>query len=77
MTPKYAWENIQEFIPKDKLIWEAFAGNGNSQQYLKELGFNVICKEEDFFDVSYGEVIITNPPFSKKKRSLYKVERIK
>ena len=26
MTPKYAWENIQHLIPKDKVIWEAFYG---------------------------------------------------
>ena len=27
MTPKHAWENIKEYIPKDKVIWEAFDGN--------------------------------------------------
>ena len=26
MTPKSAWENIKEYIPKDKVIWEAFYG---------------------------------------------------
>ena len=56
MTPKHAWENIKEYIPKYKLIWEAFAGNGNSSQFLTELGFNVICKEEDFFDCNYGDI---------------------
>ena len=30
MTPKYAWENIKNYIPKDKVIWEAFYGDGNS-----------------------------------------------
>jgi len=30
MTPKYAWENIKHFIPKDKVIWEAFWGDGTS-----------------------------------------------
>ena len=24
MTPKLVWENIKHFIPKDKVIWEAF-----------------------------------------------------
>jgi len=24
MTPKSAWDNIKHFIPKDKVIWEAF-----------------------------------------------------
>jgi len=32
MTPKTAWEAIQNFIPKDKIIWEAFYGDGQSGQ---------------------------------------------
>jgi len=49
MTPKYAWENIKHLIPKDKIIWEAFYGDGKSGDYLKELGFNVIQQPVDFF----------------------------
>ncbi len=30
MTPKSAWEYIKEFIPNDKLFWEAFYGDGKS-----------------------------------------------
>ena len=30
MTPKSAWENIKQYIPKDKVIWEAFYGDGQS-----------------------------------------------
>ena len=41
MTPKYAWENIQQYIPKDKVIWEAFKGDGKSGEYLTELGFKI------------------------------------
>ena len=48
MTPKYAWENIQHLIPKDKKIWEAFYGDGKSGSYLKELGFDEV--EEVFED---------------------------
>ncbi len=51
MTPKYAWENIQYLIPKDKVIWEAFYGGGKSGEYLKELGFDVIHDEVDFFEM--------------------------
>jgi hypothetical protein len=50
MTPKYAWENIKDLIPKDKIIWEAFYGDGKSGDYLTELGFEVIHKEIDFFE---------------------------
>jgi len=76
MTPKNAWENISEFIPKDKVIWESFAGNGNSSTFLTELGFDVICKEEDFFTSNYGEIIITNPPFSLKKEVFTRLKEL-
>ena len=65
MTPKYAWENIKQYIPKDKLIWEAFYGNGDSGKYLTELGFNTLHEDIDFFKNDRGEVVISNPPFTK------------
>jgi hypothetical protein len=68
MTPKYAWEWIKDFIPKDKVIWEPFYGDGKSGEYLSELGFNVIHTQEDFFQVNYGDLIVTNPPFSNVKK---------
>ena len=63
-TPKYAWENIIEYIPKDKIIWEAFFGDGKSGDHMKELGLNVIHEEIDFFKEDRGDIIISNPPFS-------------
>ena len=70
MTPFSAWEDIKEYIPKNKVIWEAFYGDGNSGSYLEALGFNVIHKEIDFFKNNLGDVIISNPPFSKSKEVL-------
>ena len=67
MTPKYAWENIIDYIPKDKVIWEAFYGDGKSGDYLSELGFDVIHKPIDFFKEDRGEIIISNPPFGQSK----------
>ena len=67
MTPKYAWENILEYIPKDKIIWEAFYGDGKSGTHLEELGLNVIHEPIDFFKENRGEIIISNPPFSLSK----------
>lgn len=68
MTPKYAWENIKQYIPENKIIWEAFYGDGSSGEYLKELGFDVIHEPVDFFENDLGEIIISNPPFSKAKQ---------
>jgi hypothetical protein len=69
MTPKYVWENIKHLIPKDKIIWEAFYGDGTSGKYLTELGFNVIHEPVDFFeDPSFNyDIIVSNAPFSKSK----------
>jgi hypothetical protein len=64
MTPKYAWENIKDYIPKNKIIWEAFYGNGESGNYLRELGFNTIHEDIDFFTHNKGDIIVSNPPFS-------------
>jgi hypothetical protein len=70
MTPKHAWENIAHLIPRDKIIWEAFYGNGKSGEYLRELGFDCIHEPIDFFEHDVGEIIVTNPPFSKVKEVL-------
>jgi len=64
MTPFSAWDNIKQYIPKDKVIWEAFYGNGESGKYLKELGFNVIHEDIDFFENNLGDLIVSNPPFT-------------
>lgn len=74
MTPKYAWENIKQFIPINRIIWEPFHGDGKSGEYLKELGFTVIHNDNDFFNSNEGDIIVTNPPFSKVKEILLRLE---
>lgn len=77
MTPKSAWENIKDFIPKDKVIWEAFYGNGESGKYLKDLGFNTIHEEIDFFENDKGEIVVSNPPFTKIPEILTRLAELK
>lgn len=76
MTPKYAWENIQHLIPKDKIIWEAFYGDGKSGNYLRELGFEVIHEPIDFFENNLGDLIVSNPPFSKSKEVIKRLKEL-
>ena len=66
ITPKSAWTDIKQYIPKKK-IWEAFYGDGKSGTYLQEMGFDVIHEPIDFFENNKGEIIVSNPPFSKCK----------
>lgn len=78
MTPKYAWENIKDYIPKKK-IWEGFYGDGVSGKHLTELGFDVIHEDIDFFDDSVRpdyDVLITNPPYSHSKEVMDKLYEI-
>jgi hypothetical protein len=69
MTPKYVWENILEYIPKGKDIWECFYGDGKSGIFLQELlpNNNIIHQPIDFFEHNLGDILISNPPFTKKK----------
>ena len=68
MTPDHAWKDIEQYIPKDQIIWEAFYGDGESGITLEAMGCNVIHEERDFFEEppEYG-VLVSNPPFSQSK----------
>jgi len=70
MTPDSAWDNIKQYIPKDKVIWEAFYGNGTSGTHLKKLGFNVIHEPIDFFENDRGQIVVSNPPFTQVPKVL-------
>lgn len=65
-TPLSAWRMIAPYIPKDKTIWEAFYSNGTSGDHLRALGFEVIHQNADFFEHNLGDIVVSNPPFSKK-----------
>jgi len=73
MSPKYVWENIKQYIPDNKTIWEPFYGDGKSGVYLSELGFKVIHNNNDFFKNNEGDIVISNPPFSDYKRILQRL----
>ena len=76
MTPRSAWENIEHLIPKDKVIWEAFYGDGESGNHLKDLGFNTIHEPIDFFSNDLGDLIVSNPPFSNLKPILTRLSTL-
>jgi hypothetical protein len=76
MTPFSVWEDIKDYIPKNKTVWEPFFGDGNSGKYLENLGFKVIHKDEDFFENNKGDIIVSNPPFSLTKEILKKLKEI-
>ena len=75
-TPRSAWENIKDYIPRDKVIWEPFYCSGLSGNDLKYLGYDVIHENQDFFESNYGDVIISNPPFSIKKQVFTRLKEL-
>jgi hypothetical protein len=64
-TDKHGWEIIKDFIPTDKQIWSPFYCDGKQKEYFKEMGFDIIHEDEDFFENDKGDIIIDNPPYSK------------
>jgi len=64
ITPFSVWDDIKDFIPRDKVIWEAFYGNGESGTHLSKLKFQVIHEEIDFFENDKGDIVVSNPPFT-------------
>lgn len=68
-TRKSAWEDIKPVIDwvlatkGYNMVWEGFAGNGQSARFLRELGYTVHDgDQEDFFEHNHGDICITNPP---------------
>ena len=71
------WESIRDYIPKNKIIWECFySPNSQSANHLQNLGFEVVWKDVDFFTNNYGDILVSNLPFSKKKEVLTRLKQL-
>ena len=67
-TDKQGWEMVKDYIPKDKKIWAPFYCDGKQKEIFKEMGFDIIHEDKDFFEFTPEfDCIIDNPPFSKFK----------
>jgi hypothetical protein len=81
-TPYELWQNVKQYLPsKEKIVWEAFYGNGKSGQILSDLGCTVLQSDVDFFDenshiIQKCDAIVSNIPFSKKKEVLKRLKEI-
>ena len=73
-TDKKGWEIIKDYIPTDKIIWSPFYCDGKQKEYFKELGYDIIHEDKDFFSYTPEyDLLIDNPPFSKKNEILNKL----
>ena len=77
ITNANEWERIKDFIPKDKIIWSPFYCDGKQKEYFKDMDFDIIHEDKDFFSyVPKYDIIIDNPPFSKKKEVFKKLKEL-
>lgn len=67
ITPAYAWEWIADYVPTDQIIWEAFYGNGKSDDDLPNLGVRVNHKPINLFENEEGDIAVSNPPFTQQE----------
>ena len=80
-TRRKTLEDIRQYIPSNAVLYEPFYGNGQSVTYLRDLGYQTVFKDVDFFsneilNESQYDMILTNPPFTKKKEVLQKLKII-
>ena len=76
-TLEQDWKNIEPYIPKDKVVWEAFSnGDFEGVDYLRRICQEVVSHTGDFFDNDEGEIVITNPPFSIKRKVLERLKEL-
>jgi len=77
MTNEIEWLRIKDFIPKDKIIYAPFYGDGKQKEYFKNMGIDIIHEDTDFFTNTFDyDIIIDNPPFSKKKDIFKKLKEL-
>tara|TARA_R110000737_G_scaffold341232_2_gene364798 strand:+ start:3682 stop:4155 length:474 start_codon:yes stop_codon:yes gene_type:complete len=75
-TDKRCWELIKDYIPPDKTIWSPFYCDGKQKEIFAEMGYDILHEDEDFFSNNKGDIIIDNPPFSKKKEILTRCKEL-
>ena len=83
LTPEYAIKPLLPYIPKDRIIWEPTGVDSPITHFFRkhgyeviethiETGFNFLEDEPDF----HFDVIVTNPPYSKKTEFLKKAYKL-
>ena len=76
-TDKKGWEIIQEYIPKDKIIWSPFFCDGKQKEYFEDMGYKIIHEDKDFFSYTPKyDIVVDNPPFSKIKEICIRLKEI-
>lgn len=67
-TPEVALECLLDYVPKSSVVWDCTDTSGNITGFFGRNGYGVVSTKDDFFTHSegLGDILITNPPYSKK-----------
>ena len=82
-----AWTDIARYIPRDKKSGAVQHDGGprslESSEQLRALGFDVVAAPydpetgaNDFFASEHGDIVISNPPFTRKRDVLRRVSSV-
>jgi len=69
-TPKEAFNLLEQYIPKDKKIFECAVGSGLLKEQMEKNGYDVIGSNDFFNEFPEYDILITNPPYSIKDKFL-------
>ena len=75
-SDKNCWEVIKDYIPIDKILYAPFYCDGKQKDLFNEMGFDIIHEDEDFFENNLGDIIVSNPPFSKSKQVMAQLKKL-
>lgn len=80
-TPEWVIDAIDEWLDPWKgirVLWEAAPGSGQMSASLKRRGHRVVVEDRDFFswEPAKWDILVTNPPFSKKVEWLDRCENL-
>ena len=79
-TPNWVWDCLKDYIPKDKVIWEAFRNehelSTRAADHLRQIGFDIVNPYLDFFENNLGDIVVSNPPFNRKKQVMERLFKL-
>jgi len=67
-TPEEAIYPLLPYLKKEQVIWDCAFGSGRLAEHFNKFGFSIVGEESlNFFNKNLDcDIIITNPPYSKK-----------
>ena len=76
-TPDEAFDILKEFIDKKLIIYECAEGTGKLKKKMEKEGFKVVSRKDFFNEEEFDfNIIVTNPPYSKKDKFIEKCYEI-